>query len=349
MNRRIHYFFYLFFIIPAILNAQVGGDNVYEFLNLSPSARITALGGSLITVVDDDAALGFHNPAALNPTMHQQLSFNHNLHFSGIHNGYASYAHHLKKWDATLHTGIQYITYGSFDATDEFGTINGSFKASEYAITAGVGKQFSERIRFGANLKLVTSQLESYNSLGLTTDLAAVYHDTARSFTASLVFKNIGAQLTAYDNGNREPLPFDIQIGISKKLSYLPFRLSITFHNLQRWNILYDDPNAEETTLFLGDVIEENGNANQWLDNLLRHFIFGGEFMFGKKDNFRMRFGYNHFRRKELSLDDFRSLAGISLGLGLKIKRFRIEIGRAFWHIAGGVNHFSLATNLSEF
>ena len=55
-------------ILTLSLFAQVpiGGKNVYEFLNLSPSARVTALGGNLITVKDDDVALAFQNPSALN-------------------------------------------------------------------------------------------------------------------------------------------------------------------------------------------------------------------------------------------------------------------------------------------
>ena len=68
--------------------AQVGGDNVYEFLNLSASARITGLGGNLITVKDDDVALAYANPATLNSRMHQAISFNYNFHVADINNGY---------------------------------------------------------------------------------------------------------------------------------------------------------------------------------------------------------------------------------------------------------------------
>ncbi|MEL6926493.1 MAG: hypothetical protein AAFO94_20795, partial [Bacteroidota bacterium] len=90
------------------LRAQVGGDNVYEFLNLPASARITGLGGNLITVVDDDAALAFHNPGLLNPLMHQRLSFNTNIHLAGINNGYFNYAHFRESWNTTLQAGVQY-------------------------------------------------------------------------------------------------------------------------------------------------------------------------------------------------------------------------------------------------
>jgi hypothetical protein len=103
------------------LNAQVGGDHIYEFLNLSNSARVTSLAGNLITVKDDDVALAYSNPSLLNSKMHQALSFNYNFHLSDIGNGYFGYAHHLKKQDLTLHGGLQYISYGKFDLTDNLG------------------------------------------------------------------------------------------------------------------------------------------------------------------------------------------------------------------------------------
>ncbi len=329
--------------------APIGGEHVYEFLNLSQSARVTGLGGHLITVKDDDVALAYSNPAVLNPSMDMQMSFNHNIHLAGINNGYASFGKHVTSLDATFHGGIQYITYGDFDQTDEFGNILGSFKASEYAFTVGAGKQLYEKLSVGANLKFISSQFEIYNSFGISADLGAFYTDTSGLFSATVVIRNIGGQLSSY-NGTRESIPFDVQVGISKKLRHLPFRFSIIYHNLQSWNILYDDPDTEETTLFLNDGQDNTDNPfSTFTDNLFRHFIFSGEFLLGKKENFRMRFAYNHFQRKELSVNNYRSLSGFSMGLGLKVNRFRIEYGRGFYHLAGGLNHFSISTNIREF
>ncbi len=329
--------------------AQIGGLNTYEFLNLSPSARVSALGGNLITVRDDDANLAVANPALLNPAMHQQLAFNHSFLLAGISHGYASYAHHLDGPGLSAYAGVQYVSYGEFKQTDEFGQTNGTFNAAEYAINLGLGKQLYERLALGANARFITSQLEGYNSLGLATDLAALYFDTSSNFTATMVFKNIGTQITSFEEGNNEPLPFEIQVGISKRLRYLPFRFSIIYRHLNRWNILYDDPNAEPSTLFFGEVDTERSQSSIWFDNLFRHFVFNGEFLFGKKENFRLRFGYNHFMRKELSVDNFGSLAGFSFGAGIKVNRFRIDYGHTAYHLAGGLNHLSISTNLQEF
>lgn len=344
----------IFLGIIFLLNsasAQVGGDNIYEFLNLSQSARNTALGGRVIAVLDDDLALGFANPAVLNSSMHQQINFNHNIFLAGIQHGYVAYGHHLSKINLSLHGGLQYITYGDFKATDEFGNINGSFDASEYAFTIGGGYELYDKLRVGANLKLVSSQLEAYNSFGISSDIGAHFHDTSSQFSVALVFRNVGYQISTYEAGNREDLPFDMQLSIAQKLKHLPFRFMITAHNLHRWNITYDDPNAEQATIFLGELQPTTASETTvFIDNLFRHIIFAGEFLFGKKENLRIRVAYNHFQRKELSVSSApRSLAGFSAGFGLKINRFRIEYGRAIYHLAGGANHLSISTNLREF
>ena len=331
-------------------SAQVGGDHIYEFLNLSNSARVTGLGGNLITVKDDDVSLAYGNPAVLNKRMHQAITFNYNFHLADISNGYAGYAHHVDKWNATLHGGIQYINYGNFNLTDNIGNVLGTFKASEFALTMGASRQLYDKLSVGTNLKLISSRFESYSSFGIAADFAAYYADTTGRFGATLVFKNVGAQLTAYENKNKEVIPFDIQFGISQRLKHLPFRFSIIAHNLHRWNITYDDPNTVESVFLIGDgTPTSDNNFKDFADNLFRHVIFNGEFLFGKGEIMRLRIGYNHLMRRELSVTNFRSRSGFSFGLGIKIRRFRIDYGRGIYHFAGGLNHLSVATNLREF
>ena len=329
--------------------AQLGGQNTYEFLNLSPSARISALGGNLITVRDDDVNLAYANPALANSLMHQKIAFNHSFHVAGTNHGYASYGHNVEKWKTTFHGGIQYVAYGEFNRTNELGEREGTFKAAEYAITLGGAYQAAERLALGANLKVVTSQLESYNSVGLVSDLAATYFDTASNFTASFVIRNVGTQFSAFTEGNNEPLPFEMQLGISKRLKYLPFRFSVIYRYLDRWNITYDNPNGEQGSLFLGEFESEKSDASIWVDNFFRHFVFNGEFLIGKRETIRLRAGYNHLMRKEMSVENFRSMAGFTFGVGIRIKRFRIDYGRNNFHLGGGVNHLGISTSIGEF
>lgn len=349
MNNFTRILIFLLLANALSLQAQTGGDNTYEFLHLSTSARVTALGGTLISVSDDDAALANSNPATLNPAMSNQLTFNHHFHLGNVQNGYFGFAHYYKGWKTTFHGGIQYINYGEFSSTDEIGNILGTFKAKELAYVLGAGRQLSEHYRIGANLRYINSRLEGYESNGISVDLAAMYRDTAKRLGIALVFKNAGRQVTTYTPGVREPLPFEIQLGLSHQLKYLPLRLSVTANHLERWSIRYDDPNVT-TTFFLPDD-QQTGPSPLAIqvDNFFRHMIFSGEFLLGKRENLRFRIGYNHLRKKEMSISNFRSLAGFSGGFGIKINRFRLEYGYEAYHIAGGAHHLSIATDIDEF
>ena len=346
--RRIISSFTLLFLSVSLTFSQIGGDNVYEFLNVPLTARIGALGGSLISVRDYDASLSAINPSLLNPQMHQDISFSTNIHIAGITTGYAGYAHHIPKWKSVFNGGLQFISYGTFTGTDETGALTGDFKASEIALTLGGAYQYSENINVGANLKLANAKFESYNSLGFLADVGISYADTATNFSAALVFRNFGTQISKFTPGNNEPVPFDIQVAISKKLKYLPLRISITAHNLQRWNIRYDDPNQVEPTGLFSEPTEKSDFVI-FADNLFRHLIFSGELLIGQNEVFQIRLGYNHLRRAELTVDNLRSLAGFSGGFGLKIKRFRIGYGLGVYHLGGSMNQFTISTNIGEF
>lgn len=345
-----HIFTFLFCIgILSIGESQVGGSHIYEFLNFSPSARVTALGGSLITVKDDDHSLGFDNPALLNASMHQGIAFNHNFHLAGIQNGYAAYAHHLKKLETTFTVGMQYVNYGDFIGTDEFGNEIANFDANELALTIGAGRQLYDKVSVGANLKVISSTLEAFSSYGVSLDLGAYYEDPEKRLTAAFVIKNMGTQLSTYREGVRESLPFEIQFGVSKRLENLPFRFSIIAHKLETPNLNYDNPAQVEERLFFGEEPQQQSNFNAWLDNVFKHIIFNGEFLIGKEENFRLRIGYNHFVKRELSVQNFRSLAGFSGGFGLKINRFRIDYGLGVYHLGGSLKHLTISTNINEF
>ena len=342
--------FVFIFIISLIwtgANAQIGGLHVYKFLDLSSSARETALGENLITVLDDDVALAFANPSLSNFAMHHSLSFSNNFHFSGIENGHASYGYHLKKWDINLHTGIKYAQYGTFDRTDILGHKQGEFKANEMVFTIGGAKKVNERIRLGLNVKYIYSKLEAYTSTGLASDIAVHYYSPESQFTATGVIRNWGTQISSYDD-SKEKLPFDVQIGFSKKLAHLPFRFSVIGHHLQRWNILYDDPNEENSSIFFEENTEDS-KFSIFSDNLFRHIIFNGEFLLGKKGNFRLRAGYNHLRRQELRVSNFRGLGGFSAGVGIKVNRFRFDYGFGTWHLVGSNHHITFSTNITAF
>lgn len=342
---------YFLLAIPGILIAQIGGKGVFETLNLSSSARITALGGNLITVRDRDLSLAFANPSLLNAEMDQAISFNHNFHLSSLQHGYVGYGFQHGKSGSTFHLGLQYFKTGDMQAYDEFEQPLGTVKANEYVLTVGGARSLYDRMAVGFNLKVISSRLAEYNSMGVAGDLAAFYQIPESNFSATLVLRNMGVQFDPYNAGDREKLPFEIQAGIARRLNHLPFRFSVIAHQLQQWNIRYDDPNSTDVENPLLGGLDQQAESSfaQEVDNFFRHLIFNGELLLGKYETFVLRFGYNHLRRQEMRLGALRSLAGFSVGFGFNIRSLRIDFGHSFYHLAGGTTHFSFSTNLGTF
>ena len=84
--------------LPAILltslaaHAQIGGNYVYQFLNVPASARIAALGGTLITVKDHDLNTALQAPSLINPSMDRSLALSGVLYPDGVKFGNAAFA-----------------------------------------------------------------------------------------------------------------------------------------------------------------------------------------------------------------------------------------------------------------
>jgi hypothetical protein len=195
-------------------------------------------------------------------------------------------------------------------------------------------------------MRMAFSRLDIYRSSALLADVGLMYADTSRRLTMGLVIRNAGTQLSTYA-GLKETLPFDIQLGISKRLEHLPFRFSIIAHHLHQWDIRYNDPNLQDDDVLLfGEEQTTENKTTAAIDNFFRHLIFSGEFLLGKNEGLRIRLGYNHLLKRELSVSNYRSLAGFSGGLGVKISRFRVDFGYGAYHLAGGVAHLGIGTSL---
>jgi len=337
---------FILLLVGLDLDAQIGGRYAFESVSLPLNARLTALGGQLISVKDEDVALAFQNPAVSNPSMDMQLSVNHNFHFSGVSHGNVLFGKQIDSLGLSFHAGISYVDYGDFTATNELGDNTGEFSAGELALTIGAAKQFNERIRGGINLKFLSSNYEAYGSVAVGADFGLFYQTPGSNTAWSIVMRNIGHELSAVVEDKRG-LPFDLQIGYSRRLEHLPFRFSIVAQQLQKWYIRYDDPDRDVRTDFLGES-QEISDFSRGLDNFFRHFVFSGEFLIGSNEQFRLRFAYNHLRRQEMRLSNFRSLAGFSFGLGINIKKIRFDYGVGYHHLAGATNHLSLRLNMAR-
>lgn len=327
--------------------AQIGGENVFEFLSLPKSARITSMGGSYISNIDQDLSLAIQNPAGLNSQHHKMLSVGMNVFYGKTIYSHVAYAYDIKKI-ATFSASLQYVNYGKLVKTDEAGNTYGTFRPNDWAFQIGAGKQIAPKYHLGANLKFISSNIEQYHSGGMSLDVAASYLDTAKNFCATLYIKDIGVQFNPYNKGQqRAALPFDIQLGFSYKPKFLPFRFSLIAHDLFRWNIRYDDPSDDQNTTVFGDSSEIKKPKKYIFDKIARHFIIGTEITIKKV--VRLNFAYNHMHRAEHAFDNKKSLAGFSFGLGIRVKQFDLSYGLQVFSKGFTSQHFTLNVNFAKF
>ena len=341
-----YFFFGLVFLITSICSAQIGGDNTYEFLNLPSSAHIASLGGTVIALPNSDLSFVSNNPALLTNEMQNHISINYIDYFTDINYAFVSYAF-KNKIPGNFAVGIQYLNYGDFIEASENGIITGSFSAAEYAFNFSYALCIDSVFRVGATIKPVFSKLESYFSYGLLADFGATYNNKPSEFMASIVIKNIGTQIKPYTEKNYEPVPFEIQMGVSKKLLHAPFRFSLIAKNIEKYDLSYSEINNAEPTNFISTKESPESYGDDFIENIFRHFIIGVEFI--PTNNFYVALGMNYKRRKELMISDKPGFAGISYGFGFRISKFKISYGRASYHLAGATNNFSIRANISEF
>jgi hypothetical protein len=323
--------------LPAALNGQLGGDNTYEFLNLPWSARGSVLGGTIISLADDDPSLLVCNPALAGSTMSGMLTLGFASYLAGISFGSVHYVHQ-HSGNTTLAAGLNWLSYGSFIEANEAGAITGSFRAAEYAINIAGSRKIDTIFAVGVNLKPILSQLESYTSVGFAVDIGGFVTSRDSTLTAGIVLRNIGMQLTTYAGETREKIPFEIQAGISKKLPHAPLRFSLTMRNLQKFNLTHD-----YDTIDFGGITGSTDADAGFTEKLLRHALFGIECL--PHRNFWVGAGYNYQRRSELRIENGGAAAGFSWGFGLNISGFRLAFSRATYHMAGGTTQFSLSLN----
>ena len=333
---------YISIFIAAVLSVLASwgqdGTTAYEFVGVSASSHVYALGGTNITVIDDDVNLIDQNPGLLGPEYEMQAGLNYMRYLGGSNFMGARFAAPAGE-RAAWAVGVQYFGYGSIDGYDEQGNATGaSFSPSDIAFSGTFAHDITDRWRGGITLKFIHSSYEIYKALAICADLGVNYYDPDRDLSFSVVLKNLGGQVKRF-NENYDRLPWDIQVGFGKSLGTTPLRLSVTAYNLNKWSLPYystDDGNAS------GELEEHD----KFMGNLFRHLIFGLEYVPSEK--FYIALGYNYKTRTDMSTYARNFLSGFSAGAGLKVKAMGFGVAFAQPHVGGTTFMFNLTASVSE-
>ncbi|HLO81147.1 MAG TPA: type IX secretion system protein PorQ [Chitinophagaceae bacterium] len=321
----------------SVLSQTLGGDAAFNFLKVSPSPQLTALGGVNGSVISNDVSLTYYNPALLRPSLHGQVAADFSLFYAGIKNIHSQAAYYKENWNTTFGIGVNYFHYGTADQTDASGNIMGSFRPYDYAVQVSAGRKYLERWFYGASLKYIQSSYGMYGSNAIALDFGLNYYDSSSSLQVYFLARNMGSQLKTY-GGEPEDMPFDLQAGVTKRLKNAPFQFSIAAQRLHQFKLVYNDTSFNSSEGVAGPT-------DNFATNLFRHLVFATQVYIGERLEFTI--GYNALRRAELSLyNSTNGLTGISFGAGVNLKKMQIRYSRSQYQASTGVNQFGINIQL---
>ena len=301
-------------VLFALLTHAQESETAYNFLRLPVSAHAAALGGENISLNADDATLIFHNPALMNFVADKTINLNYMTYMEGAKAASASFVRGVGErasWGVTA----QYLDYGKMKQTTYDNIEIGEFSAKDICIGGAFAYALTDMISGGITAKFITSSIADYHSMAVGVDIGLNYTDSVGDLSIAVAAKNLGGQVKAYDD-EFEKIPFDLQVGVTKRLTNSPFRFSATLSRLHDWD-----------------------------QGFIKHLALGADVLLS--ETIYLAAGYNFRRAHEMKITEGDGSsshgAGLSFGAGISLERFKLHIGYGKYHVSA----YSLLFNAS--
>ena len=309
--------FIIILTIMAIAAKAQDSRTGYNFLRLPVSAHAAALGGDNISIIEDDESMIFNNPALLSSVSDKTINLNYMNYMSGANTASAAFNRIIKE-RASVAASAQFIDYGKMKEMDENNVQTGEFSAKDISIAGYFSYMLTERIAGGITAKFVTSYIGDYNSIAMGIDLGLNYYDPEKEWSVSLVAKNLGGQMKAYDD-QYDRMPIDVQLGASKRFAHMPFRLSATLVDLNHLDYKF-----------------------------INHLVMGADIIISP--TIWVGGGYNFRRANEMKITEADGSsshgAGLSFGAGINLERFKLNLAYGKYHVSSSSILVNLAYSL---
>jgi hypothetical protein len=165
------------------------------------------------------------------------------------------------------------------------------------------------------------------------------YLDSANGWSLAIVAKNMGVPLKGYA-GAPEELPFDLQLGVTKKLADAPLAFSGSAQQLHRLNLQYNDTTFNRET---GTIV-----PSSFAKKLALHFVVAAHLFINRQ--LEATVGYNLLRRSELSQGTAgNGLAGFSAGFTARFEKLHLSYARSSYQRGIASNQLGLNLALDRF
>ena len=306
--------------ICIMLTASSGitfAQSPFDFIQLGISARSAGLGGAFTSISKDQTAL-FFNPGSLATVESSAVSATFMNHVLDISSGMATYTLPIEKNSSErIAISAVYTTYGTFDRTDEFGSVTGSFSANNVGLMGTYSNELDTTLSYGVTAKFMYATLDDLASSALALDAGVLYRMPASRTNIGFSILNLGTQLSTFE-GITDRMPIDVRLGINHRLRGLPLLLNFSLHHL-----------ADDADAFFDRV----GN-----------FSIGGEFILSKVLD--LRIGYDNYVRNATSIQGQRRFSGFAAGIGVRTAYVQIDYGVSALGTAGSIHRLTLHTSL---
>jgi hypothetical protein len=309
---------FLIFVLTGFLATGRAGEkgqkSGFEFLRTDIGGRPAAMGGAFTAVTGDLYGIRY-NPASL-VDIQDKASFTFLDHLLDMHSGFLAVNLSSLTGKGSLALSVAYTSYGELKKTDIQGTELGSFSPFDMLVSATYGLVILPELRFGVTAEFLHSKIDTYSASALSADAGLIYRIPSQDLNIGLAIQNMGTALQAFVD-EKEKLPLAYRLGISKRLAHLPLLLDF-------------------------DVIRYAYDESDLFGGL--YWALGGEFTLS--EHLLLRWGYNSRGQEENVGAASDRLSGISLGLGIRWRRFGIDYGYCDHGALGSMNHFSITMAL---
>jgi long-subunit fatty acid transport protein len=286
------------------------GSDAAQWLNLSQSARVEALGEAYVGVADDVDTLGV-NPAGLAQLANNQVYLAHNSWIQGILQEQGTVG--LSLGSGHLGLGLTYLNFGS---VDQYTLVNGapvpggSYQPSVWGLEAGYGLPLTNEFKVGVGLKGFLEDLALDNTLGIGADLGGLWTPENTNINVGLAVLNIGGD-------GSFSLPAEIRAGMAWQNS---------------WAGAAGQPVQGKLLLSLDGMAPLSGLSGG-------RVAIGGEYWY--MDVVGIRAGQQLVDNGGLS-----GLSGLSGGLGLKVAGMELDYALTTRGDLGNANLFTLLAGI---
>jgi hypothetical protein len=228
----------VFFLAAPGISGSINkgaGTTGFPFLKLGVGAKAVAMGGAFTAVADDPAAL-YYNPAGTINMENKRFLADYHNYVLDIQSGFLAATMPVME-KRRLGLFIDYLNFGDFIETDEFGNITGDFSGGDFLIGANFASPVYQSLTAGVNVKFISESAAGYSAEAFAADIGFYYRFGDSLTSVGMAVHNLGFVASGFSSGSndehKDDLPLNVRAGVAHSLRELPLlaALDLVFPN----------------------------------------------------------------------------------------------------------------------